>query len=1654
MADELKIKRGHKRAAFTKSMNKLRRAVSLNNDCIIPDLLIATQGDFDAFQLAHDEYHDTLTEASGISESERYFEELDNAYSAALQECSSPKPSDNVLAHVLSLPRMEIPKFDGNPLKYYNFIAVFDECVDKPISDCQMKLMRLSQFTTGDANYAIRACVSVGGSEGYSEARDILKKRFGNDHLVSTKLLNELRDGRNVKTPMELLKLSDDLRNIYMVLQSANQLHVIDTQSIVSDVIKRLPAYCRDEWTKRAVAFRRENSKYPDYKELMAYVVEASEDANDPVYGESVFVRDGPVHHRYKGNGSSFNTSTRPLCPVCNADHRITYCDQFKGMTVKMRRQTASDHGLCYNCLCEGHFIKNCHSKFTCGIQGCDSKHNTYLHEYSDAIVNATVNKSVDLYMPVVRVLVNGSYTAYALLDTASTTSFCTKYIADKLGLKGVTTDFQLSTLTGNSTNVTNMVSVNLSTISGDNVRSLACYIVNHIPAHTPSVDISKYDYLQNLRFPCNVRVDFLIGQDNAGLLVPFEVRHGVGNQPFATRTLYGWCLNGPVVTTEHGSRAAAGVCNFVNADIVDRLDRLWEIDNEGINSSKLGNSHDDVKALNLWDQQCKFKDGNFVLPIPWKHDHSIAASNKHIALSRLMSLTKSLKRRNLYTHYDKEVSQLVDHGYAEYITDSSNDSRSWYLPHHGVHKKNGDLRVVFDCANKMNGLSLNDRCLQGPDMNNRLDDVLLRFRQFPYAFMGDVKSMYYQVVIPEEDRDALRFLWYDHKGGVVQLRMTRHVFGGVWCGSSATYALRKAAESNICSRGTRDIINNSFYVDDCLVSLPTSGEANAALKDTKDVLKHSGFQLTKFASNDTSVLEGISEEDCQQHPVDVLLADCKALGMKWNLGQDTFYFNKEFDVATKITRRHILKVIASIFDPLGLICPLLVEGRVIFQEVTLLKIGWDDPVPEKYKDRWVSWVTSLEELSALRVPRCIVPQVFNDAACELHVFSDASQHAYGACAYIRAVSKDAKIHTMLISAKSKVAPTKATTIPRLELQAAVMASRMKCKIQSAMDIRFVRVYMWTDSKVVLGYINNESRRFHVYVANRVNIIREATSPEDWNYISSAQNPADIPSRGCDVTGIDNVWLHGPSFLRQFKDEWEQDRPEWTVSLCDPEVKRGVTHSVDLVCQDQDLTHPIDKMSNHFSDWKKLQRSVAWLMLIQNKYKSGTRNKSMNSEMMSSAESTIIRHVQKKFYGEEMEALRETGSVKCSSNLSKLMPRLKDNLLRVGGRITHGIFDDKFKHPFIIPHDHPIATLIIRDEHDVAHLGREWVLSIVRRRYWIIRARNIMNKVSRDCLTCKKKFAKPMQQKMADLPLERLDWQHPPFFYVGVDCFGPFSVNYGRSSVKRYGCIFTCMSSRAVHLEKLNGLDADSFMNCLRRFIARRGLPAKMFSDNGTNLVYACKEAKSFFDVRDVVHKKGIEWCFNPPTASHMGGVWERMIRTTRKVLNGLLKFNVRFTDDMLETLLCEVENIVNGRPMTKLSDDVKDSLPLTPNHLLLIRSGCNDIEQTFNRGDMYRKQWRYVQHITNQFWRKWLREYVPELQRRNKWLKTETNLKQGDLVLVMDELTPRNVWPLGLVQETTSGRDGLVRSARIKTESTVLVRPITKLVHLEGDAR
>ena len=356
----------------------------------------------------------------------------------------------------------------------------------------------------------------------------------------------------------------------------------------------------------------------------------------------------------------------------------------------------------------------------------------------------------------------------------------------------------------------------------------------------------------------------------------------------------------------------------------------------------------------------------------------------------------------------------------------------------------------------------------------------------------------------------------------------------------------------------------------------------------------------------------------------------------------------------------------------------------------------------------------------------------------------------------------------------------------------------------------------------------------------------------------------------------------------------------------------------------------------------------------------------------------------------------------------------------------------------------------------LGHSGREHVLSKIRTLYWIVGARTSVRRVLRDCVKCKRRAARPSHQRMADLPQDRVTPGEPPFSHVRVDCFGPFITKRGRSEVKPYGCVFTCLAIRAIHIEVLFSLDTDSFMNALRRFISRRGRPISMRSDNGTNFVGADKELKKavaswnqdrlnkFFSNNDIT------WKFNPPLALHMGGIWERMVQSIKRVLSGLTREQA-LDDESLSTLMCEAEAIVNSRPLTTVSDDVKDPEPLTPNHLLTLRSGPTVPPGIFVKEDVYsRKRWKQVQYMADVFWRRWTREYLPTLRQRPKWREPQRNFKVDDVVLLVEE-TPRNLWQLGRILEVFTGKDEHVRSVKVKTQTTTLIRPVTKICLLES---
>ena len=538
--------------------------------------------------------------------------------------------------------------------------------------------------------------------------------------------------------------------------------------------------------------------------------------------------------------------------------------------------------------------------------------------------------------------------------------------------------------------------------------------------------------------------------------------------------------------------------------------------------------------------------------------------------------------------------------------------------------------------------------------------------------------------------------------------------------------------------------------------------------------------------------------------------------------------------------------------------------------------------------------------------------------------------------------------------------------------------------------------------------------------------------------------------------------------------QWPRDPlNDALVPADDPEVKRGAIVAA-LIPRD-DL---MDRLICHYSSWLILRRAVAWILRIKQhlialaaERRASTqftiqsrilRSEPINMTELEAAALAIIRYIQGCVFPGEMTNLQKQCPLKSASRLLNLDPVLVDGVLRVGGRLKNCPISNSRKHPIILPKSHHVVTLIIQDAHEkVGHCGREHVLAEIRERYWILRGNSAVRKVLRNCLSCRRRQGSLMKQKMANLPLERVSPELPPFTHTGVDFFGPFYVKRGRGQVKKYGVIFTCMTSRATHLEEAESLSADSFMCALIRFIPRRGQVKTLRSDKGTNFIGAGKELKKELDnlmhandsIQGSMLSREISWTFNPPHASEFGGVWEREIRSVRKILDALL-VQQALTDESLHTLLCEVEAVMNSRPLTHVSSDHRDPSPLTPNDLLLLKS-TTAVPAYVTRGDdLYsRKRWRQASYLADVFWHRWKKEYVSLLQQRQVRMRSSKNLKVGDVVLLADDSVPRSEWPLGRIVHVRTSDDGLVRSASLVSKGKTVTRPVSKLVLLIDDS-
>jgi hypothetical protein len=758
-------------------------------------------------------------------------------------------------------------------------------------------------------------------------------------------------------------------------------------------------------------------------------------------------------------------------------------------------------------------------------------------------------------------------------------------------------------------------------------------------------------------------------------------------------------------------------------------------------------------------------------------------------------------------------------------------------------------------------------------------------------------------------------------------------------------------------------------------------------------------------------------------------------------------------------SKRELLQVLMSVFDPFGLLSNFTVHGKIIVQAAFHQKVGWDDPIsPELYK-KWTVWLENIQHVKKFKIPRCYVAG-FNFNDIELHTFVDSSEAAFAAVSYFRFIGQQGEVKVVLVAAKTKVTPKRLLTIPRLELQAAVLGTRLVTTICNGHSFRISRRVFWSDSTTVLQWIHSDARKYKVFVAHRIAEILEVTNVQEWRWVPTSDNVADEATkwRNNSQTSMNARWFMGPEMLQFTEEKWPVAKI--LQDQCLEELRSVNVH--------EKLNDPRIVDALRFSNWWIMIRTVARVIRYFDNFKAKKRHVHpyfgpVTADEIIKAEKVIIRQCQWEEFAEEIITLQREKALPDSSKLYTLSPYLDDGILRIRGRIDAAQFvNEEMKRPIILPRKSVIIELLVMKYHrEFVHQGDETIVNELRQKYYIPGIRVCVNTVVRSCQLCKIKRAMPTPPEMAPLPYQRITPYGKAFLYTGVDLFGPFDVTVGRRIEKRYGVLFTCLVVRAVHIEMAFDQSADSFIICLRNFLNRRGMVLEMWSDNGRNftaadkiLQKAVKEINESEQVQSELSKKHIVWKFITPGAPHHGGPWERMVRSAKKVIYALMKTRAP-RQHTLQSFFIEAENVINARPLTHVPVERDVPEALTPNHFLLGASNGMPAPGRFSRSDeLTPTQWRFAQMLTEHFWKRWIKEYLPDLTRRVKWFKRSNPIRVGDLVIVLDENLPRNTWRRGLVSDVILGRDGQVRSAFVKTSTGIFKRPATRLAVLDIESR
>ncbi|XP_030579763.1 uncharacterized protein LOC115776287 [Archocentrus centrarchus] len=1152
-----------------------------------------------------------------------------------------------------------------------------------------------------------------------------------------------------------------------------------------------------------------------------------------------------------------------------------------------------------------------------------------------------------------------------------------------------------------------------------------------------------------------------------------------------ALESVFGWSVQGPVTMSSVTEAACMHVRIEEEALISSQLKALWEVDSLGIIKHEPSDPDED-NALQMFGKTTQFKDGRYEVELPWRHENPELPDNYQIAKKRFEGLKRKLRADVIfYKRYSEVIEDYLQQGIVEEVTDDEclSPTVKYYLPHHAVlreDKMTTKLRVVFDASSHEDGCpSLNNCLLTGPNLNPDLLGILVRFRLHKIAFMADIKKAFLQISLAQKDRDAVRFLWLtaspreeaDERLRV--LRMTRVVFGV----SSSPFLLAAVVRRHLQQYKEHphpvQLITESLYVDDFVASVRDIEEALSVTTEAKKIMAAAGMDLCKWMTNSPALKErwrktviGPIEEPDAHGTV------LKVLGLVWRTQTDDFVFDLR-PLLEKLTisgtKRNVLQHAASIFDPLGFLTPFTIRVKCLLQEMWERGLSWDEKLPPDLNGQWRNWRSELPLIHQIAIPRWYGERnEQSDKTLTLHVFCDASERAYSAVAYLQWEGEDRKMAS-LVASKSRVAPLKKLSLPRLELMGALIGARLGRNLINLLKMELCQLHLWTDSMIVLHWIRSSAHKWKQFVANRVVEIQSLTDPAAWSHCKGKENPADLPTRGLSVTSLSQsqLWWRGPAFLTSSESEADCADQSVNDNSAEEELEVSEQVTVHLSTENNKAVEAVLDLQR-YSKLKTVLRVTAWLKRFTDNTRLATKRKGeLTAEELFQAEKYWIKLTQHQDFSQELNLMKDGKSTNKDSKIRELRPFFdEDGLMCVEGRLQQSDLSFRQQHPWILPAKNKYCELLVQQNHEtLMHAGVRDTLVQLRERYWIIKGRQLVKSVLSRCTVCRRFKAKPVQQVTAPLPRDRIT-ESPPFEVTGVDFAGPLYVKVSGALSKAYIALFTCAVTRAVHLELVSSQSTEHFLLALKRFVARRGLCKVIYSDNARTFKRVDQDLKDLWknlknpQLLEYFSGRGISWKFIAERAAWWGGFWERLVRSVKTCLRKVLgRASLSFEE--MTTILTEVEATLNSRPLTFVSNNLDEPQPLTPAHFLvgkrltsLPSKQLSAVSGTaLNRQEMTRR-WRYQQRLMTSFWSGWRKDYLLDLKsaHHSKTLQP-TLLKVGDVVLMGDENMPRQTWKLGRVHELFPGRDGKVRSCVVRTSSgTFLRRPVQLLYPLETE--